>query len=329
MFLMRRASNSQRALALPPKPKRRRTVLRLSLFLVALVSACVGTYIATNRETMVLDDETRATLGGTYAVLSDGVTHYRLEGPELGHRVVLLHGGTIPMLTWDALAPDLADSGFCVLRYDMYGRGLSDRPRVTYGRNLYVGQLKDLLDHLQWEKPVDVVGYSFGGAIATSFTAQYSDRVRRLVLISPLTQNYERPKFFLVPVLGEFLGRVFGSKEIERRGASEIQTDKFRGDLDLFRRQFRFEGFEQSVLSLFRSDALRDYTREYAALGSQKRDIMLLWGMEDQEITPPMIATVRRLVPSVEYHSMNGVGHGIVFQRPNEVYGLVNDFLKR
>jgi pimeloyl-ACP methyl ester carboxylesterase len=177
----------------------------LLLFPVALLLACVGIYVATNRETMVLDAKTRAKLGGTYAALSDGVTHYRLEGPERGKPVVLLHGGTIPMLTGDALAPDLARTGFRVLRYDMYGR------------KRYVGQLKELLDNLQWKEPVDVVGYSFGGAIAAAFTAQYPGRVRRPVLISPLARDYKRPRVFLVPVLGEFLGRVFGAKVIERR----------------------------------------------------------------------------------------------------------------
>ena len=62
--------------------------------------------------------------------LSVGKTHYELVGPETGRTVVLLHGGTIPMWTWDRQVPALVEAGFRVLRYDMCGRGYSDSPEL-------------------------------------------------------------------------------------------------------------------------------------------------------------------------------------------------------
>jgi alpha-beta hydrolase superfamily lysophospholipase len=66
---------------------------------------------------------------GQLATLSRGVTHYTLEGPQDGPLVVLIHGLTTPAFVWDGIAPVLVARGYRVLRYDLFGRGCSDRPR--------------------------------------------------------------------------------------------------------------------------------------------------------------------------------------------------------
>ena len=88
------------------------------IVLVVAASAIilVGLFLMSNLEKKVLDDAARAQLGGSYVRLSKGVTHYALEGPEDGPVVVLVHGGTIPMFTWDELSPILTAVGFRVLR---------------------------------------------------------------------------------------------------------------------------------------------------------------------------------------------------------------------
>ena len=84
-----------------------------------------------------------------------------------------MHGATIPMWIWDPQVESLTKAGFSVLRYDLYGRGYSDRPHTEYNRDLYRSQLLELLDQLGIKEPVDLVGMSLGGAIATDFTANY------------------------------------------------------------------------------------------------------------------------------------------------------------
>lgn len=95
--------------------------------------------------------------------LSFGNTDYELTGPEAGPLVVLLHGGSIPMWTWDRQVPVLVNAGFRVLRYDMFGKGTSACPVVEYDRNLFRSQLLDLLNSLGLTEPVHLVGFSFGG----------------------------------------------------------------------------------------------------------------------------------------------------------------------
>jgi len=140
----------------------------LSAFLVLLIILLVGIYYIFDHEDNELNEDGRAKLGGTYIKLSDGITHYKLEGPDNGKVVVLVHGGTVPIWTWDKQVQALNNAGFRTLSYDKYGRGYSDRPDVTYDQDLYKRQLLELLDKLALTEPFDLVGLSLGGGTAVN-----------------------------------------------------------------------------------------------------------------------------------------------------------------
>jgi pimeloyl-ACP methyl ester carboxylesterase len=288
----------------------------------------VGVYFTLDPESTKLDDKERKKLGGSYIRLSNGVTHYNLTGPIDGTLVVLVHGGTIPVWTWNKQTKALNEAGFRVLSYDQYGRGYSDRPKVTYDQELYKQQLLELVDKLELHQKFDLIGLSVGGGTAVNFTAHYPDRVRKLILISPLIKDFKLPTIFQVPVLGEFAARLIGIKTIQKRfnalveGNPDAQTYK-----RLFKEQTTYKGFQQSLLSMSRNDAVRDYTEAYRKLGEQTRDILLIWGMEDTDITKEMIDTIQSFLPRLLYKPVKNAGHGIVFQKPDIVNTLFINFL--
>jgi pimeloyl-ACP methyl ester carboxylesterase len=256
------------------------------------------------------------------------VTHYKLEGPENGKIVVLVHGGTIPLWTWDKQIQALSEAGFRVLSYDKYGRGYSDRPTVTYDQELYKRQLLELVDKLQLTQKFDLIGLSLGGATAVNFTAQYPDKVRKLVLISPLINNFKVPSIFQIPVIGEFTVRLIGTKIIVDRFTSLLEgnpdSETYR---TIFVEQTTYKGFQRSLLSMLRNDAVRDYTNAYQTLGKQNREILLIWGTADTEITEEMITDIQSFVPHITFIPVEGLGHGIVFQEPDKINNLIMSFL--
>ncbi len=99
-------------------------------------------------ETKEIDEKLRASTCGSFIRLSNGFTHYELCGPDSGEAVVLVHGFSVPYFIFDPTFDFLVDSGFRVLRYDLFGRGFSDRPHVKYNMDLFVDQLRELLDSL-------------------------------------------------------------------------------------------------------------------------------------------------------------------------------------
>src|SRR5436190_18671571 len=110
-------------------------------------------------ETKELNEETRSSAGGSFIQLPGGITHYEMsdsshllegEGPEARSPIVLIHGFSVPYFIYDHTFEFLSRSGFHILRYDLFGRGFSDRPHAPYNLDLFVQQLADLLDALNF-----------------------------------------------------------------------------------------------------------------------------------------------------------------------------------
>ncbi len=94
-----------------------------------------------NFESEEMSDEIRNKQSEESVKLSDGTTYYELGGPESGDVVVLVHGLTTPFFVWDPTFEMLIQKGFRVLRYDLFGRGYSDRPKAKYDDDFYDKQL--------------------------------------------------------------------------------------------------------------------------------------------------------------------------------------------
>jgi pimeloyl-ACP methyl ester carboxylesterase len=303
---------------------------RLWLVLILVVAlAILAPYLALRREARTLDAPIRAALGGSYVALPGGVTHYELSGPADGPVVVLIHGGTIPLFTWDAQMPSLREAGLRILRYDQFGRGYSDRPEVAYDRALYTKQLEDLLAALDIEGPVNLVGVSFGAAIAVAFAKAHPGQIEKLVLIAPVVDYAEGRALFglaQIPLLSEWYARVFSVRATVTRAngffqASGADPSYAQG----FEEQTRFKGYEQALLSMSRTDALTSYRDTYATLADQPT--LLLWGSEDAEIPREHMEFLQRSLDNVSMVEIEGAGHGVTIQQQDEVNRHIVDFL--
>ncbi len=108
--------------------------------------------------------------------------------------IVLLNGLTYSTFTWDRFAQSLANKGYGILRYDMFGMGktlLKYAPitdRIELGEQ--TGDLKALLGKLGLTK-VNIAGLSYGGGIAIAFTYAYPEMVNKLILMAPFTEPVE------------------------------------------------------------------------------------------------------------------------------------------
>src|SRR5438067_3773287 len=106
----------------------------------------ISRYARSERETLNMDDAARRGVSGSFVRLSDGVTHYQLGGPAAGATLVLIPGFSTPYNVWDPTYDGLTAAGARVLRYELYGRGWSDRPSARYDADFYDRQIVDLLN---------------------------------------------------------------------------------------------------------------------------------------------------------------------------------------
>ncbi len=305
----------------------------IAAIILIVIITLYSIYASANIEKKDLDDAARTQQGGSYISLPDGVTHYELSGPATGRVVVLVHGATIPMYLWDEQFTALAGAGYRVLRYDMYGRGYSDRPAADYSQAFYRKQLLDLLDTLKIRQPVDLVGLSMGGGVAMDFTANHPDRVKDVVLIAPMINSITNDtnfKLMRIPVIGEFLTRLIAVKVMSDRAAQLMQKSPRAAEYAvMFSDQTQFKGFERASLAAARSDAWGDYTADYQAAGGQDRNILLIWGTKDGDVSPGMVQAMRKALPDVRFKQLDNIGHDPQVEVPDTVNSLIIDFLKQ
>ncbi|MDD9148783.1 2-succinyl-6-hydroxy-2,4-cyclohexadiene-1-carboxylate synthase [Sporolactobacillus sp. CQH2019] len=109
---------------------------------------------------------------------------YHIEMSGQGETVLLLHGFTGSLATWQFLDQALGDR-FRLVKIDLMGHGQTACPADPrrYAMDEAVNDLAALIDRLGLEK-VHILGYSMGGRLALGFACTCPDRVRSLILES-------------------------------------------------------------------------------------------------------------------------------------------------
>lgn len=284
-------------------------------------------------ETKELNESTRKeTESGAFAALPDGVTHYELGGPADGRLVVLVHGFSVPYFIWDPTFDFLTGSGFRVLRYDLFGRGFSDRPRLRYNLDLFCKQLIDLLDTLGLTQPAALFGLSMGGPIAAAFTEQNPERVERLLLIDPAGVHpiglSPLLKLALLPGLGELALGLFGGESMVRSIASDFfGPGLVRQFQEKYKVQMQYNGFVRAILSTLRNGMLGSFLDVYRRVGKLGKPTLLLWGREDTTVPFAHSADLLSAIPHAQLHVFEKCGHIPHYEKAEEVNPLLLKFL--
>jgi pimeloyl-ACP methyl ester carboxylesterase len=311
----------------PSLPSHVRRFLKVFAFLAA---AAALAYFIRNPERRSLDAAERTAAPGAFVRLFDGVTHYEVAGPDTGQRVVLVHGFSVPSYIWDSTFNALTASGFRVMRYDVFGRGWSDRPRRDYTLEFTDLQLTELLDSLMWTGPVDLIGLSYGGAIVGAFGGRHPERVRSITMVDPVaTTGAPLPAVIRAPLLGSYLWQVLQVPKMADGQASDfVDPSKWPDWADKYRVQQRYRGFGRALRStqLERPNVLIDTL--YQRIGALKTRSLLIWGTEDRTVPIAHAVTVRAAIPQMEFHAIPGVGHLPHIEAASTVNPILVAFLR-
>ena len=209
----------------------------MTWILLLVVAAIVAAPFIAERRRKPMDGAARNAAPGQFIEATDGITHIKWHGGTRGPVIVCVHGLTTSEYVWDEIAIALADNGYRVLTYDLFGRGFSDRPNKAHDTAFYLQQLSDVLEAADVPETFVIMGYSMGAAIATAYTAQNPDRVDKLVMLAPAGMSdtisgYE--KFMRnTPVLGDWMVRVFGGIIRRNRHSKEPERDPQAAALSL------------------------------------------------------------------------------------------------
>jgi pimeloyl-ACP methyl ester carboxylesterase len=308
--------------------KRRFVLIGASFVVLALVGAGVSFGRSSERKT--LDAAARAGVPGRFVQLRDGVTQYDLSGPAAGRPIVLLSGATVPYYMWDSTTAALAANGFRVLRYNYYGRGFSDRPKLAYDLATYDRQLGELLDTLAIRGPVDIAGISMGGVIATNFANRHLERVRSLTLVDPAFSSMSRtPLPLRIPGVGTFVAMTIIGPGMARGQLSDfLHPERFPDWTTRYEVQMQYKGFLRSILETFRGDVFKRAPGSFTALAQSRLPILILWGRADRTVPFTRSDTVRAAFPRADFHAIDGAAHLPQLEQPALVDSVLVAFLR-
>ena len=120
-----------------------------------------------------------------FAVVNGIKICYSIQGK--GFPSLLLHGFGSKKESFIGQIPELSRH-FKVIAMDMRGAGKSSRPNYHYSMDMFVEDIKGLIDYLNIKK-VNLIAHSFGGMIAQNYALKYPETVENLVLISTTGGN--------------------------------------------------------------------------------------------------------------------------------------------
>lgn len=246
-----------------------------------------------------------------------------------GSPVLMIHGsgpGVSAWANWRLSLPALAQHRR-VIAPDMVGFGFSDRPQGhAYTMANWVAQAMGVLDALEIER-ADLVGNSFGGALALALAIRHPQRVRRLVLMGSVGVPFD-----ITPGLDAVWGHEPSLK------AMRALLDVFAHDTRLATdelAQLRHEasirpGFHESFAAMFPAprqrwvDAMCSREADIRAL---PHETLVLHGREDRVIPLANSLTLAQWIPNSQLHVFGHCGHWTQIEHAARFNRLVGDFL--
>ena len=246
-----------------------------------------------------------------------------------GPPVLLIHGsgpGVSAWANWRLVMPELAQQAR-VIAPDMVGFGFTDRPvGQQYNMDVWVAQAVGVLDALGIEK-ADLVGNSFGGALALALTIRHPQRVRRLVLMGSVGVPFPITKG---------LDDVWGyepSFENMRRIMDVFAYDRSLVNDELARLRYEASirpGFQESFSAMFPAprqrwvDAMCSAEADIRALPHQ---VLVVHGRDDQVIPLSTSLTLSQWIARSQLHVFGQCGHWTQIEHSARFSRLVRDFL--
>lgn len=224
------------------------------------------------------------------------------------------------------------DHGYRVLSFDLYGRGYSDRPKIDYDLDLFVGQISELTRQVVPGEPFHLVGLSMGGPIVAAFTNQSPELVKSVTLIAPEVLTVEDKDIFPmnVPLVGEWIvGAYLVPIHLPQSQLDDFyKPEKFPRWEERYMDQLQYKGFKYAILSTIRNLVKMEPLAEYERLSELGIPALLIWGEEDQSVSYEAVVKLMQAMPEIETLFVKEAGHILHFEKAEVVNPVLIRFLE-
>jgi pimeloyl-ACP methyl ester carboxylesterase len=287
-----------------------------------------------------------------FADLPECRMHYVSRGQ--GKPVLFLHG--FPQF-WFLWRHQLADIGrdHRVIAADLRGYTLSSKPEdpEDYRMRHLLGDIGALVEELELA-PFTLVGHDWGGIVSWAFSLKHPELLEKLVIIDappPFTWNRdlrESPKQreavnYMIELSKESPGpeEMLAANDfavmdqvMQRIGGKGARLGE--EEEAAYREAWSQPGALRGGLNYYRAARMGEQVaaggvpEEYEAkITSQTVDVptLVIWGEKDAVLLPTLTRGLSEWVPQLRVEIVEGAGHWVPYERPDEVNALIRSFI--
>jgi pimeloyl-ACP methyl ester carboxylesterase len=252
-----------------------------------------------------------------------------------GPALILLHGLLGYSFSWRHAIPALAQMA-SVYAVDMLGAGFSDHPTdLDWRLRASAGRLLRFLDAVGVDS-CDLLGSSYGGATGMMAAAQAPERIRSLILVSPVNPWSQHGKLLSIFLSSRMIAPLFLRLTPQFRIIFDFYLRRMFGDTRRMRpgteegyaEPLRLPGSFEYGLGILRS--WNEDLQELEAALPKIRQIptLLMWGSLDTAVDPASAARLKECFTECRTVLMEGVGHIPYEEVPEQFNSTVAEFLR-
>lgn len=257
---------------------------------------------------------------------SFGKTFVRISGPTSAPPLVLIPGGGSNSLIWHANIKALSQHYRTYALDNIYDYGRSVYSLELKSGKDYADWLNELFDALNLGNSIEIIGYSYGGWVASQYALHHPKKLDHVVLvaplyfISPLPADYIRQMVFTLIPVRYFKARImyWAWADLARMGECGRQLVEER--IDYYQLSLKSFKFKQPV---------NPVVLTVAELQSLQMPVLFLAGNHETAFNAEdSINQLNRINPKIKTVLLSNTGHDLMFTHTDVVNSKIINFLK-
>lgn len=231
-------------------------------------------------------------------------------------KILIIRGWNSKKKHWEGVKKILEEKGFEVL--------IPDLPGITYeGRDENFNDIEDYeklilreTESRGWDK-FSLICHSLGGTVGAKFSAQYPEKIDKLILFAPALFGTKSPKKIFFYFLGQVLSIFFSIGPLKKYWKKVKKKLINFG----FKDYYLERGNKEKSLRKLVSKKYDKYLKRI------KTKTLILWGKKDKDVSSRYAKKIKKLVANSRLKIFKNFGHNFHRDYPETFAKEVINFI--